>query len=211
MNEAAKSKSATGGSTTVPNEKAEWPSSRHRIRGELFRSVEIERFSVYALPTPAPEQQNPRPTVNGESPQVPEPVPACEVASGAEACLMLFAVDVDSTGSLLICNNVVVIIIGILAAIAIPVFLSQRENAESNAARADVRTAGTAEQAAYTETGAYVAASALGPYGFNAADATPTVTGGVGATDDVYCIQATSGGDTWYMDETRGAPSNTAC
>ncbi len=56
---------------------------------------------------------------------------------------------------------VVVIIIGILAAIAIPTFLAQRENAESRSAEANVRTAGTSEQVAYTETGAYVAVPTL--------------------------------------------------
>ncbi len=104
---------------------------------------------------------------------------------------------------------VVVIIIGILAAIAIPTFLAQRDSAESRAAQANVRTAATAEQAAYTEIGNYVAATALGAYGFNATGAEPVVTGG--GTADTYCLQATGGGDTWYMDEARGAPTQTAC
>ncbi len=103
---------------------------------------------------------------------------------------------------------VVVIIIGILAAIAIPVFLNQRANAESRSAQANVRTAGTAEQVAFTETGAYVDETALGPYGFNAAGASPAVSGN-GATN-TYCIQSTGGGVTWVMRQSYSAPQQTS-
>ncbi len=57
---------------------------------------------------------------------------------------------------------VVIIIIGILAAIAIPVFLRQRENAWDAAVQADLRNAATAEETVLTEGGTYTTA-VLGP------------------------------------------------
>ncbi len=52
---------------------------------------------------------------------------------------------------------VVMIIIGILAAIAIPVFLNQRNSGYDAGAKSDVRNAATAEETYYTDNQAYLA------------------------------------------------------
>jgi type IV pilus assembly protein PilA len=108
---------------------------------------------------------------------------------------------------------VVIIIIGILAAIAIPVFLNQRQKGWDAAVKADLRNAATAQESALTDTaGLYVDAAGMATYGFKYSAAsnyasTPAAiavsflaknpTTGVysysaTATPDGYCLQATS-------------------
>jgi len=73
---------------------------------------------------------------------------------------------------------IVVAIIGILAAIAIPQFSSYREKAFDSAAEADLRNLMTAQEAAYADTQAYVAiATMIG----SKTIATNTITGLAGA------------------------------
>ena len=61
----------------------------------------------------------------------------------------------DEAGFTLIELLVVVIIIGILAAIAIPVFLSQREGAQTASAESDARNVAIAMETWYTTEGSY--------------------------------------------------------
>src|SRR2546423_14286932 len=64
----------------------------------------------------------------------------------------------DQRGFTLVEILVVILIIGILAAIAIPAFLNQRNKAYDSAAKSNVRTAATAEETYATDNnGAYAA------------------------------------------------------
>jgi type IV pilus assembly protein PilA len=100
---------------------------------------------------------------------------------------------------------VVIIIIGVLAAIAIPVFLSQREKGYDSAVKSDLRNAATAEQTVLTETGAYsnamadlvdagFAYSAATNYDGNAAVMTATANAG-----SDFCLTATSRSGTAFQ------------
>ena len=70
--------------------------------------------------------------------------------------------DEREAGFTLIELLVVVIIIGILAAIAIPVFLNQRDSARAAASESDVRNAAIQLETYYTQNGDYPAAAGLG-------------------------------------------------
>ena len=98
---------------------------------------------------------------------------------------------------------VVMIIIGILAAIAIPVFLSQREKARDTAARADVSTLGKEIASYYVDhTGAPPAVAIAGTRYTVAADDVGARSGNVtavaanGTSDTVWCVQVTYTGGT---------------
>lgn len=94
---------------------------------------------------------------------------------------------------------VVIIIIGILAAIAIPVFLNQRQKAWDSAVKADLRNAATAEETYYTENATYSAAVAdlttagfkLSDDGNYAVDAATSFTVPT-ATAAEFCVQGVS-------------------
>jgi type IV pilus assembly protein PilA len=84
---------------------------------------------------------------------------------------------------------VVVIIIGILAAIAIPVFLAQRERAWRSEMQSDLRNAAVSMETYYTDTGVYAAAGLTSDFGFQAS---PDTTVGVSTYNQAqeYCLQA---------------------
>ncbi len=102
---------------------------------------------------------------------------------------------------------IVVIIIGILAAIAVPLYLNQRASAQDNAARANLRNAATAEQAYFTQNGKFGNAAAdLRPFGYPGAEADPQPSI-ANADADSFCIQAASGsGTNFHITESSGAP-----
>jgi type IV pilus assembly protein PilA len=82
---------------------------------------------------------------------------------------------------------VVVVIIGVLVAIAIPVYMNYRKGAENKSAQSDIRSAITAIEQCYTEAGnSYPADFTVGPA------ASATVACGSGAAQTVN----TSAGNT---------------
>jgi type IV pilus assembly protein PilA len=96
---------------------------------------------------------------------------------------------------------VVIIIIGILAAIAIPVFLNQRQKGWEAAVQSDLRNAATAQETLLTESAAYTTnMAALQSLGFKYSDGknysgntavvnVASVNGGLS-----YCLEAVANG-----------------
>jgi len=69
------------------------------------------------------------------------------------------SLDEKEKGFTLIELLVVIIIIGILSAIAIPVFLNQRQKAVDSGIKSDIRTVATQMEVNFTDTQAYTAAT----------------------------------------------------
>ena len=103
-----------------------------------------------------------------------------------------------------------VVIIGVLAAIAIPAYLGQQEKAEDTAAQAQLRTAATAQQLRYAEEDEYAAdVGDLETHGFRQGDQAVTVVSG---DADGYCMEAPGGAtDTFRITQDVGKPEPGGC
>lgn len=101
------------------------------------------------------------------------------------------------------------VIIGILAAIAVPTYLGQQSEAKDTAARAQLRTAATAQQLYYAKEGEYAGtAEGLEDYGFRQGEQQVTVSN---ATATTYCMQATGGDNSFMTTEATGKPEQGSC
>ncbi|HEY5183734.1 MAG TPA: prepilin-type N-terminal cleavage/methylation domain-containing protein [Actinomycetes bacterium] len=101
---------------------------------------------------------------------------------------------------------VVIIIIGILAAIAIPVYLSQRDRAYDSAAKSDVRNLAQFEETLLAGTGTYGSFTDLAAGNLTVKPTrlvTLTITFNSAAS---YCLSAKhlNGSTTWYYDSQAG-------
>jgi len=102
---------------------------------------------------------------------------------------------------------IVIAIIGILAAIAIPQFTSYRKRGYNASAKADAKNAYTAAQAFFSDSpAATLDAAALGNYGFKStANVTTTVV--AGAMSSLNITSAHASGDATYNVDSAGAIS----
>ena len=99
---------------------------------------------------------------------------------------------------------IVIAIIGILAAIAIPQFTQYRKRGYNASAKADAKNAYTAAQAFFSDSpSATVTAALLGSYGFKSTtDVTTTVSNGTMAALAITAVH--SSGDTTYSVNSAG-------
>lgn len=115
---------------------------------------------------------------------------------------------------------VVILIIAILAAIAIPVFLRQREKGWRSQIQSALKNAATAQESYLTTHPTYAAAgqvsgasNSLAAEGYKAAPEVQLVI--VTGTANRYCMSAThtslGTGVVYYYDSDVGAPNQTAC
>jgi type IV pilus assembly protein PilA len=113
---------------------------------------------------------------------------------------------------------VVIIIIGILAAIAIPVFLNQRQKGVDATIKADLKNAATSLESYTTDDSTWTAADAATVESitadFNASPDNTIVFDGAGSAVAGYCLAGTNPGGSstlWFYNSNTGGLTETPC
>ncbi|MBX3195631.1 MAG: prepilin-type N-terminal cleavage/methylation domain-containing protein [Schumannella sp.] len=113
---------------------------------------------------------------------------------------------------------VVVIIIGILAAIAIPIYIGVQDNAKDSAVKTDLTNAKLAVVAYYVDQGASatqptLTVAGLGNYGFTQSSNTSTIGFKTGSTptSTSFCIDAVGATGHLFSVTADGGVVNSAC
>lgn len=113
----------------------------------------------------------------------------------------------EQSGFTLIELLIVLVIIGILLAIAVPSYLGFKDRANKSAAQANVRSAVPAVEAYYADNGTYVGMNAAALAAIDAGVKATVVSAGA----STYCIKDTQGGFSYYKNGPSGAITTTAC
>ena len=105
---------------------------------------------------------------------------------------------------------IVIAIIGILAAIAIPNFISYRKRGYYAAANSDAKNAYTAAQAYFTDyAGAAVSKALLEAYGYKSTSSVALATPGVGQTNlSIITTHGSANDRSYWVDSAGGITNN---